>query len=798
MKRFNLRYSAWLFILAFLAVGCEKEVEKGSFTFNATIEGLESPSNDTKTYLLAEQFVYWELGDKISLGSDASGSTLYNGVLVNASGADWADFNGVFITEMPYGSQYFAGLFPHSENNVIEYTSDKNFNLRIDLPAEQPLHNRREPDHTFGKNVFPMVAWYGGHWDDQPGSEAYNLDFHSLAGIARLQFLNGTGVEQHIDYIDVTSPDMQLKGMFNVQGYRTAQPYLSSLSSAAADRTVRLTCPDNRVFGADSVYSFYLVLPALGTNTVTTSYHLELTLHTTEGNACTKKLTVPVRRTSIAPLRALEITAWTPAAATPRIVGNGTAERPFKIYTTEDMVYLRECYNEDTVAPNRRRINGIPITNNTHIRIMRNDISLTPVNWPGGLKNFRGHFTDMAQSSSSGINNQSGFPIFETVLPGAVVEGLRVKAEGTNNYNVPAGVTPLCAVNQGTLRGCEVANVTSGGCISSTYSSVVGVCAVNDGGLIDGCRCVANLDALAAGTYTAGICLSNINGGTITGCHVTSMSTPGPNATYYAGICYSNSANSVVRDSYFATAFRDLSCHVAGIVFENSGVVQHCSLSSATSIWTSGTVGGIVHTNSGIVDYCYSMASLSGSSVGAIVDSNLANGHIINCYVDDINSFLTVPSTGTAIGGIAAVMTGGTITNSYVHNATFQRTNNSIPMGAIVGNDVDGVVNNCYSYVGNADFYGAVTGGDASRFVNCYSVESASQTYIVSETSSDASYSGGLTATLNSNRASLTLPSGIRSRNSSRPSGVPAAISAAEWQLSGSAPTLVTYSYGSK
>lgn len=798
MKRFNLRYSAWLFILAFLAVGCEKEVEKSSFTFNATIEGLESPGDDTKTYLLAEQFVYWELGDKISLGSDASGGTLYDGVLVNASGADWADFNGVFITEMPYGSQYFAGLFPHSENNVIEYTSDKNFTLRIDLPAEQPLHNRREPDHTFGKNVFPMVAWYGGHWDDAPGSEAYNLDFHSLAGIARLQFINGTGVEQHIDYVEVTSPDMQLKGMFTVEGYRTAQPYLSSLSSAAADRTVRLTCPDNRVFGADSVYSFYLVLPALGTNTVTTSYRLELTLHTSEGNTCTKKLTVPVRRTSIAPLRALEITDWSPADATPRIVGNGSAERPFKIYTIDDMLYLRDCYNQDTVAPNRRRINGIPITNNTHIRVMRNDIELEMGVWTGGLKDFRGYFTDMAQNSSSGIINQSGFPIFENIMPGAVVEGLRVRAEGTNNLHVAAGVTPLCALNQGTLRGCEVANVTSGGCISSVYSSVVGVCAINDGGTIEGCRCVARLDAMAAGTLTAGICLSNTNGGIITGCQVTSMSSLGSNTTRYAGICYSNSANSVVRDSYFATSFRDLDCHLAGIVYENSGVVQHCSLSSAASLWTTGSVGGIVHTNSGIVDYCYSMASLSGSSVGAIVDSNLANGHIINCYVDALTSFVGVTPTGTALGGIAAVMTGGTITNSYVHNAAFQRTNNSIPMGAIVGNDVDGVVTNCYSYVGNTDFYGAVTSGDASRFVNCYSVDIVAQSFIVSKTASEASASDGLTATLNSNRASLTLPAGIRSRNGSRPSGVPAAIGAAEWLLSGSAPTLVTYSYGSK
>ena len=59
-------------LLMLLFVGCEKEKENvrtKSFNFEATIEQLQS-SDSTKVYFNNEQWIYWELGDQISIGSN--------------------------------------------------------------------------------------------------------------------------------------------------------------------------------------------------------------------------------------------------------------------------------------------------------------------------------------------------------------------------------------------------------------------------------------------------------------------------------------------------------------------------------------------------------------------------------------------------------------------------------------------------------------------------------------------------------------------------------------------------------
>ena len=141
-----------LFATLFVA-SCEKEKEgTGSFKFNATIENLDTDDN-AKVNLVDEQWVYWEVGDNISLASDKSSSQVV-ATLTNTGGPNYPDFNGTFISELPWSSKYFLGLFPYSENNVITGSSEsKDFSAQIELPAVQPLRN----DITFARKVFPMV-----------------------------------------------------------------------------------------------------------------------------------------------------------------------------------------------------------------------------------------------------------------------------------------------------------------------------------------------------------------------------------------------------------------------------------------------------------------------------------------------------------------------------------------------------------------------------------------------------------------------------------------------------------------
>ena len=112
-----MKLSKWLCImgLLLLTAACEKEdfpKNLKSMQFNSSIEALTS-SDNSKVFLYKEQWVFWELGDQISIGSDLSTGTPQVGDLVNASpGTDFENFNGVFIAPLPEGSKYFVGLHP--------------------------------------------------------------------------------------------------------------------------------------------------------------------------------------------------------------------------------------------------------------------------------------------------------------------------------------------------------------------------------------------------------------------------------------------------------------------------------------------------------------------------------------------------------------------------------------------------------------------------------------------------------------------------------------------------------------
>ena len=175
---------------------CKEEDKSATFTFNATLEQ-PSDSGNTKVRLVNERWIYWEGGDQITVGSDMSGSTPVQGDLT-AFGGDFSDFNGAFSSTLPYDSKYFFALFPHHASNSISSAGGRNFTAQIYLKNEQPYRSGAQGDFTFSKNVIPMCAWYG--------DEAWppHLDFHSMAGIVRLQFYNGNG-NTRIKNITVTS-----------------------------------------------------------------------------------------------------------------------------------------------------------------------------------------------------------------------------------------------------------------------------------------------------------------------------------------------------------------------------------------------------------------------------------------------------------------------------------------------------------------------------------------------------------------------------------------------------------------
>ena len=731
MKKRILTLLSLPLLSALLLVACEKEMEQGKLTINynlnATIEALDGdPLDNAKVRLVNEEWIYWEIGDSISLGSNTSGSTTYTGQLFLSGGDDFVGFNGAFLAALPEGSKYFLGLHPQSNNNVIVSAgpSSREFTtIQVDLPAEQPLRN----DITFAQQVFPMVAWYGGEWDEQH-PVAFNLDFHSLAGITRLQLFN-TGAAKTIDYITVTSLDSkQLKGLFTVNNYKTSNPSLTAAANTAANRTLTLTCGDEGlVLGASSLCSFYLVLPALGGSEVTTHYKLRFEIHATDGSVCTKTIGtgsnpgVPIRRNGITYLNAIDVKDWSSAGATMGLVGNGTQERPFKVYTLDDLVYLRTCYN----APGlERKINNQTITPNTWIRIMRSDIVLDN-SWDASIKNFVGHMVYMAapNSGSPGITNNSSYPLFEDIGALGVVEGLDMKANVSITSEDAIDYTPFCRTNRGTIRNCDVTNQTSESQIYNFRKSVAGICLQNYG-TIEGCNTSARFRT-AFGSV-GGICLTNYSGGIIKGCQVSSEMTVVESPNGVGGICYQNNSGGTVKDCYFAATITGSTVNWGGIVYTNGGTVEHCS--NTGSITTTLTnIGGIVYTNNGTLNYCFAEARLNGAQLGSIA-CNMTGGRMVNCYLNSpatAQVMLNTANDNNSAGGLIASLSGGTVANCYAKYPHIQRNNNRGIIGGFVGKATGGTLENCYVYEQSSNqptFYGTSSG---ATYTHCYVVGAA-------------------------------------------------------------------------
>lgn len=723
-------------LMAVLLVSCEKEIVRNTrnITLNATIEQFSNPSDGEKIVLRDEHQIYWEIGDEISIGSDQSEGGTVKGDLVNASpGTDYEDFNGVFIVGLPEDSKYFLGLHPYDENNTISSTpGSSDFGTpTLYLRASQPLRN----DSTFSRKILPMVAWYGGNWGpDDP--VPFNLDFHNLSAIVRVQLFNATGATATIDHIDFTSQGSQnLSGAFAVHDYTTGEPYLSGGTS----KTVTISCGDGLAFPSNDLKSFYLVVPAFGGRDVTTSLRITMDVVTTAGTHCIKTFTAPTRRTGVTYLNAIGISAWSESgSASVGLVGNGTPTRPFKVYTIDDLKYLRDHYNGD------RLLNGQPITEDTYIKIMRSDIVLTRSNWDVGIRNFVGHLSSASNSANPGIVDSClDAPLFESISSGGVVEDLTLKSAVTLNTSSGTGVSPFCHTNAGTLKNCVVTTIP--GAASkvnlASSSSFAGIC-VSNSGTIEGCRFEAKAEVREDKNF-AGICLQNT--GTIKGCQLSSaIVTFASNGSSAAGICYENRSGGTVLDSYFAADITNSTINWAGIVYENSGTVEHCYFSATGHIYTSKGVGGIVKTNKtgGTVDYCWLAGPLRGKTVGGIVDS-LAAGKVINSFTD-LNAMITLQNATDVGGGLVGRMTGGSVENSHANELYLLIENASATFGGIVGKATGGSVTNCYDNENRNVFYGSTSGVTYSY---CYLV-GGSQTGVESIGAALATSASGTTGCL--------------------------------------------------
>lgn len=736
-----------MFLVAGLATGCQKTIS--DFEILATSEAAD-PGDASKTRLVNEHLVYWEENDTISFNQVGTEAKNYQ-ARFSASGTQTIDgvdkdINAVFKVEdgvkVSLDGQYIA-LFPYNGNNIL-----KDGDVQIVLKPEQGYRD----DNSFARSACPMVA-YGGFKDET--DHVVRLLFHNLSGLVRIQVFNtAPGVPKvYLEKITITSNGTQkLSGTFKVNDYTQYAPYLSG----GDGNTITIT-PSSPIAIPKEGLAFYVSLPAThGTRTVNYS-EMNITIEANDGNGGKLRMqrgikNIPVRRNGITYMPALNVESWSQSSsgngsASSGISGCGTADRPFLLYSVEDLCKVRDICNSNTPV-----LNGVALTGensqNVRFKLMRSDITLDDINWTDNIHNFycQLFYSANTNNSTPGITNNSSLPIIRN-LHGSVL-GLAVK--GGFNKSPQEGDTaqysPLCHTVEvtGSLMNCALSS-------SAEYVytlgnlSIAGLCVYNKG-TISGCGCRGKMGA----TKISGICYQNQRGGIIEKCYAASPMQATPYSSYQevsaAGICFNNYGT--VKECYMSANINKNTTRWGGIVYNNLSKVEQCYLDASGIIQSTVGVGGIVYKNeadTAVIDYCWSDADLIDVTTGGAggVVHTMVSGEVRNCFRGRGMGGITC--RGGATGGVVAYMQGGTIANSYCYGDMTQSTVSQ--KGTFAGSISGGTIVNCYgiSCIGIDNivgFYGVKSGG---TITDCHS-----------NIANTANGVAGVESNVESNRALLT------------------------------------------
>ena len=712
MKSLKIFSIALLAAATLLTAGCKKKeiLEFGGQMdqFSATDE------NGSKTYLgHAEQWIYWETGDKIKVND---GSSAVECELVSGAGTLEAYFRSTSTlnTDATLYAIYPASSFGETYTDLI-------------FPATQPYRESSDathPDSSFGRGALPMVAY-----DAEGMANRGTIYFHVVAGILRVQILsNTTKTIDQITFKEVGSEhgssNKQISGHFTVHDINQNQPYLTGTSVTDESRTIVIN-NINKEVGPTKLLTFYLPLPAVTSASAVTNYILRMTVKTTDNRYFTRDFNADIHRRNITMMRALEVTTWSPNAdgsgslSDIRLVGSGTKDRPFQIYTGKELAQLRDVYNNGGTI-NGQTIRGYSESSKeepTYVKIVRSDIVLLNnddynalpaaerdnpssryVNWLTGIQNFRGYmYFASSTATNGGISNQSDHPLFESIASDGYVYRVYVKGTCTPTLFSGSTFSPMCHTNNGTMKECHNKCVVT---TETENANLAGLCVINAGSIIGGANEAQ---------------LTSTNGNV-------------------AGICYTN--NSMIQGNFTLSVAVPQGKNIAGIAYNNKATVKDCQVSSNTAITSTGNWGVIAFNNNsaGVIDNCTSTGNVVytiDGSVGGICNVN--SGIVKNC-----TNGVEIRASSGNVGGIVATMNSAaaevynSCTRAPFLNGALDAVRVADNIGGIVGYFGAGKVYNCYntSFVSGATNSGGVIGFmsiDAAADVqNCWSAQGQS------------------------------------------------------------------------
>lgn len=716
----------------------------------ATMDQIVEDNGEGKVVLYhTEEWLKWEEQDKVAIHS-INGSDKY---------ADIKDFEYISAGDGPRhaffhndggiveGEKYHAVYPADIKNNSIGGNAGNN-DLKVNLAAERAYRpsGHTYSDSSFGIGAIPMVAYNGT-------SDINAIKFHMVAGIMRLQFWGQSATPYKIKELSLQSVNIAadgiddgdpsnakaLSGEFSVNRLIFPNPYLQSRMVAAGsdDTKVKYIFEDDGrtlgTTGGGQLWTLYIPMPAQAKeNEAPTTYKLYMTLKLQSGSTTKylkKGISVDIRRQNITMIPALgfdesdlsDSPEWTTSASGVDVglVGNGTKDRPYRIYTAKELDLVRKAFN--MAEPT---INGQVITEDTYFEIVRSDIHLLTIaqrdsiaglaidttkradliHWHDGIHNFKGHMQFRSSSTVyGGIMNTTGVPLFYNITEQGHIE--RIQMRGNITYTGTALFSPLCRINRGTMTDCHVkCNVRA---THASALGIAGLCVDNYGTIVGGaneaalrsandvCGCVYNnygtvqgsfslSSAIPEGANIAGICMHNY--GTMQYCQVESNVDPQSSGNWGVIAFYNHRDTTVNGNSY------------------PKATVDRCISSGSVVFSTSGSIGGIVNVNDGIVKNCSNKVTLRGATgnIGGIV-ATMRGGEVYNC--DAVGSHW-IDGTGGAnyghvaenAGGIVGNLKAGSIKNCYNQC----RVDGGINSGGIVGNfDAGADIQNCWSAFGH-------------------------------------------------------------------------------------------------
>lgn len=543
--------------------------------------------------------------------------------------------------------------------------------------------------------------------------------FHVVAGILRLQFYSTSGdaakTISSITFEEVSATPKQISGNFEVHDITYNMPYLTATdASTEANRKITIT-GINQAISDTRLLTFYLPLPAVTSASAYTNYKLKVTITASDNSTFEKTLGADIHRRNITMMPALQITSWSSNAAEIRLVGSGTKDRPFQIYTAEELDLVRQAFASENPIINGQRVKGVANSktgntdNATHFKIVRSDITLLNetdyealseedklshkyVYWQGGIPNFKGYmYFASSTATNGGITNESNAPLFASISSEGVVD--RVYVKGTSTPSVSAAFSPMCNVNNGTMIECHNRCAVT----LSSSNGLAGLCVTNNGTITGG----ANGAALVTAGNVAGICLTNSSGATVQGNF--SLSSAVPQGANIAGIAFTNQGD-VVDCQVSSNVPMNSTGNWGIIVFNNAstGVIDNC-IATGTVVYTvNGSVGGICNTNSGTVKNCSNNVEIragDGNVGGIVATMNNAAAKVFNCRSEGthfITGAISQADVADNCGGIVGELVKGSVKNCY-NNCRVEAATNT---GGIIGYlhaDNEAIVENCWN-----------------------------------------------------------------------------------------------------